>query len=92
MSCCCEDVTTADAGTDQAVATGATVILAGNSPDNGCGIWTKVSGSGTIVNKRHPDAYITNIGAGENVFKWTIRRCGCDCQTESEDTVTITAS
>ena len=92
MSCCCTDVTTSAAGPDQAVSTGSTVTLAGNSPTNGCGIWTLVSGGGTIVNKRRPDAYVKNIPAGANVFKWSIRLCGCDCEDSSDDTVTITAS
>lgn len=89
--CCC-DVTTADAGDDQIVALNTLVQLDGNRPTNGCGIWSLVSGSGTLVNRRRYDAQVKNIGEGANVFKWTIRKCGCKCETTSEDSVTITAS
>jgi hypothetical protein len=80
--------TTANAGSDQAVCA-TTITLAGNSPSVGTGVWTLISGSGTITNANSPTSGITSLGVGNNTFRWTISNGSC---TPSWDEVTITRS
>lgn len=87
--CCCT-VTTADAGDDQVVAVNYATLDA-NSPTVGCGLWTLVSGGGTIINKKKYNTRVTGLSSGANVFRWRISLdCKkCPCAEYSEDTVTI---
>ncbi len=78
--------TTANAGADQSVCTDSTA-LTGNAPVNGTGLWTLVSGAGTLTLATSPTSAVTSLGAGANVFKWTIANTPC---TASSDNVTIT--
>ena len=78
--------TTANAGTDQSICTDSTT-LQGNTPVSGTGLWTLISGSGTITNSSNPTTAITSLGAGANVFRWTISNNPC---APSTDNVTIT--
>jgi gliding motility-associated-like protein len=78
--------TTANAGADQRVC-GTSVTLNGNTPTNGTGQWTLVSGSGTISNASSPTTTVSNLGIGNNVFKWTISNGSCPI---SESNVNIT--
>ncbi len=80
--------TTANAGPDQTIG-GNTATLAGNTPTNGTGTWTLVSGSGTITNPSSPTSGITGLGAGANVFQWTISNPPC---ASSSDIVIITSA
>lgn len=41
------------------------------------GIWTLVSGSGSIANLNNPNTDISNLGIGENVFRWTLDNGPC---------------
>lgn len=83
-----EDPTASNAGADQTVcATNAT--LAGNTPSVGSGTWTVVSGAGTFGNASSPTSSVTGLGAGANVFEWTISNGSC---APSSSTVTITQS
>ena len=51
--------------------------LTGNEALIGNGSWTTVSGSGTITNVFDPLSTVTNLGTGDNIFKWTIfNGCG----------------
>ena len=78
--------TTANAGTNQTIcSSGAT--LAGNAPASGTGIWTLVSGTGTITTPSSPTSTVTGLGVGANVFMWTIDNAPCVASTSS---VTIT--
>ena len=78
--------TTAVAGNDTTICN--TVdTLRGNTPVIGTGMWTLVSGSGTIVNPSSPTTAVTGLGIGANVFKWSISIGICP---PSEDEVTIT--
>jgi hypothetical protein len=79
--------TTALAGPDQNLCETATATLAGNSPSAGTGMWTPVSGSGTITTPSSPTSGVTGLGYGANVFRWTISNGTC---TASFDEVTIT--
>lgn len=53
------------------------VTLSGNAPVYGTGVWTKLSGSGTIANPADPRTSVTNLSYGSNQFRWTITYNGC---------------
>ncbi len=78
--------TTSVAGTSQTVC-GTTATLAGNTPTTGTGLWTLVSGAGTITTPSSPTSGITGLGVGATVFQWTITSAPCPPSTS---TVTIT--
>jgi hypothetical protein len=77
---------TANAGTDQTVC-GAVSQLIGNNPGTGTGVWTLVSGSGNITNPNGSQTSVTGLGAGVNVFSWTVTSGACQ---PSVDQVQIT--
>ena len=61
--------------------------MVGNNPGVGTGVWSKVSGSGSITNTALFNTGITGVTVGTNgVFKWTITNGVCT----SESTVTLT--
>jgi gliding motility-associated-like protein len=77
--------TVSSAGSNQTVcATIAT--MAGNTPATGSGLWTLVSGAGTITSPTSPNSGITALGFGINVFQWTISNSPC---TASSSTMSI---
>lgn len=78
--------TTANAGADQVLCTSGGT-LNGNTPVIGTGAWTLISGSGTIVSPGSPNTAVTGLGAGPNVFRWTISNPPCP---DSFDDVIIT--
>jgi gliding motility-associated-like protein len=78
--------TTAIAGSNQSVCS-TTAILNGNTPSVGTGLWTLISGSGTITSPSSPNSGVTGLGVGPNVFQWTISNPPC---TPSSSQVTIT--
>jgi gliding motility-associated-like protein len=78
--------TSANAGPDQSLCA-SSATLAGNTPTVGTGVWTLVSGSGTITTPSSPNSTVTGLGAGSNVFQWTISNGPCP---SSSDQVTIT--
>lgn len=78
--------TIALAGADQTLCSNA-ATLSGNAPSVGAGIWTLVSGAGTITAPSSEVSGITNLGAGANVFQWTISNSPCQ---PTNDQVTIT--
>ena len=63
----------ANAGPDQTICATSTT-LAGNTPTVGTGIWSLVSGSGTITTPSSPSSGVTGLGVGANTFRWTIDR------------------
>jgi hypothetical protein len=77
--------TNADAGLDQTVC-GTATTLAGNTPASGIGTWSLVSGTGNVISPSNPTSAITGLGAGNNIFKWTV---STPCGTSS-DSVIIT--
>ena len=79
--------TVSSAGPNQTVC-GTTATLAGNAATVGTGVWTLVSGAGTITNPASAASGITALGAGANVFQWTITNPPCPA---SSSQVTITA-
>jgi gliding motility-associated-like protein len=80
--------TVANAGAPQAVC-GTTATLAGNTPVTGTGLWTLISGAGTITTPASPNSGVTGLGAGANVFQWTISNNPC---VASSSQVTISSS
>ncbi len=76
---------------DNAFAGNDTIILSDTHtleagiPSIGTGRWTLVSGAGVIENPDIPVSAVTNIGVGENIFKWTVNNNAC----YSEDEVRI---
>ena len=78
--------TIADAGPDEALCLTNTA-LAGNSPVVGTGLWTLVSGTGTITDPTDQHTTVTSLGVGPNVFEWSITNGTCP---PSADQVTIT--
>ncbi|MDO9187769.1 MAG: gliding motility-associated C-terminal domain-containing protein, partial [Bacteroidia bacterium] len=78
--------TTATAGADQSMCSNS-ATLAGNVPTVGTGIWTLVSGTGTITTPASETSGTTGLGVGANVFQWTISNAPCP---STSDQVTIT--
>ena len=78
---------TANAGSDQIVCTPLlTTTLSANTPSFGTGTWTLISGSGTIANPNNPVTQVSNLGNGNNIFRWTISNGVCP---SNADEVTI---
>jgi gliding motility-associated-like protein len=63
-----------------------TTTLNANVPVTGTGLWTLVSGGGTISNATSATTGISSLPAGNNVFKWSISNGVCPA---SVSTVTI---
>jgi len=62
--------------------------LDGNPDLIGTGIWTLISGSGSILDVNDSISSVSNLGLGENVFEWTISN---SCATSSDQMmITIT--
>lgn len=79
-------VTVANAGANQSLSCGTTTAtLAGNTATVGTGIWTKVSGNGSITTPSDPTSGVTGLTSGLAVFKWSITNGSCT----SESTVDI---
>jgi hypothetical protein len=68
--------TTANAGTNQKICS-TSATLSGNTPTTGTGLWTVVSGIGTITNPTNPSTTITSLGNGTSIFTWTISNAPC---------------
>ena len=80
--------TAAYAGADQIVC-GPNTTLSGNAPTSGSGLWTVISGSGTITTPTSPTTTVTGLGTGNNVFQWTISSMSCG-SSSSQVTVSPT--
>jgi gliding motility-associated-like protein len=77
--------TVASAGLDQTICA-ASFQLTGNNPSVGTGLWSIITGSGTITNAGSASTNVSNLAPGANVFRWTISNGAC---TASSDEVTI---
>lgn len=64
------------AGRDIAVCVDS-VTLSGSLDVYHTGEWTLISGSGNIEDPTAPDTKVTNLGVGENKFRWTITNGNC---------------
>ena len=78
-----EQVTTADAGIDQAKCATETFTLAGNTATVGVGTWTKISGAGSITSLNSATSGVTGVTAGQStVLRWTIVNGTCSSYDE----------
>lgn len=86
-----EQATVAAAGPDQRFCGGdsTSTTLEGNTPLIGNGFWSLFSGTGTIADPTDPNSTVTGLGAGQNVFQWTIAN-GCG-STLDQVSITIEA-
>ncbi len=55
-----------------------TTTLFGSNLGDGTGVWTKISGSGNIVNPSVNVTALINIGTGANEFMWTVNNEMCE--------------
>ncbi len=80
----------ADAGPDQELCLPtSSTTLAGNTPTApSTGVWTRLSGAGTIQNPNSPTTSVSGLAVGENVFQWTINNGSCGSGSTSS-TVSI---
>ncbi|HEY0977300.1 MAG TPA: gliding motility-associated C-terminal domain-containing protein [Flavobacteriales bacterium] len=83
-------VNTANAGPDQQLCTPTTAatMSASSAPPPASGLWTLVSGSGTIADPTSPTTSITGLAVGANTFRWTVSNGPCPV-TPPSDEVTI---
>lgn len=77
--------TTSIAGASQILCADSTV-LGGNTPSNGTGSWSIVSGSVQFENINTPNTKVRNISRGVNILAWVIDKDGC--QSSSQMTIT----
>ncbi|MDH5398741.1 MAG: hypothetical protein OEX02_11370, partial [Cyclobacteriaceae bacterium] len=71
------DVTAATAGPNQVICT-ATSVLSGNEPIVGTGLWSVVSGPGTLNNASIFNSTVSNLNTTTpTVFRWTITNGSC---------------
>ncbi|PCJ67601.1 MAG: hypothetical protein COA58_00250 [Bacteroidetes bacterium] len=52
-------------------------ILSGTSPALGVGTWSKLNGNGVLADPLNPNTSVSNIAAGDNVFRWTVVHPNC---------------
>jgi gliding motility-associated-like protein len=64
-------------------------VLNANVPVSGHGQWSILSGMGNFEDPARYDTKVSNIGFGENVYKWTISYPNSGCSTS--DTIIITS-
>lgn len=88
----------ANAGNNQNVCITSGAINA-NTPVIGTGIWSVISGGGSIVNVNDPTTGINNLSPGNNILRWTISNGVCNSNYDevtifvgSPSSSTITAS
>ncbi len=89
-----ENAATANAGPDQQLCTPTTTTtFAGNNPTPpSTGVWTLVSGSGTINTPGSPTSGITGLGVGTNVFRWTINNGACANPVSTDEVAIVVNS
>lgn len=85
----CPTLTAALAGADQTLTACVTsTTLTGNTPANGTGTWTVVSGTATITSPNSPTSTVTGLAIGASAtLRWTISNGYCG---SSSDDVVIT--
>ncbi len=63
--------TVTDAGVNQTLCSDQTQLM-GTKPTYGIGQWSVIAGSGNFIDARKFDTNVTNIGKGQNIYRWTI--------------------
>ncbi len=84
-------VADADAGPDAEYCTPNTqhVMAANAVVFPASGMWTLVSGSGTINSPSSATTTVSNLGIGDNVFRWTLSNGVCSVSDSDDVTITI---
>lgn len=85
VSIICNMPSSANAGPDQFLANGST-ILDGNNPVVGTGKWSIISGAANFANEAVHNTAVTGLNPGANILRWTISFN--NCSTFDEVTVT----
>jgi len=62
-----------------------TYTLRGSRPVLGTGKWSSVNGKGSVVNTNNPNAVVTGLLNGPNIFRWSVNYAAC--QTEFKDVI-----
>jgi len=71
-----DSVSVSNAGLEDTVCD-ATATLGGNIPVYGTGSWTLQYNAGSIANSTQFNTSVSNLGLGENIFRWTIQKGNC---------------
>jgi gliding motility-associated-like protein len=82
------NVTNSLAGANQ-VGCASNATLSGNTPTNGTGTWTLLSGTGNVTSPNSGSTGVTGLTVGTNVFQWSISNGLCPASTS---TVSITVN
>lgn len=70
--------TTANAGSDQTLCMSTSTTLSANAPSVGTGVWTLISGAGTISSPNSPNTIVNGLIPGTtSVFRWTVSQGVC---------------
>lgn len=81
----------ASAGLDQTICEGTTLMLNGSSLLNATGMWTIVSGTGTITSPTSQNTSVNGISAGINTYRWTVSGNAPCANTQDDIVVTSNA-
>ena len=65
------------AGPDQSLCDTFSTNLTGSNPAPGTGVWTVVSGIGTVGNSTSPNTTINILSSGANLISWTVTTGPC---------------
>jgi gliding motility-associated-like protein len=68
--------TIANAGLDTTLYN-SSLIMNGNIPLVGTGVWSIITGSGSIINSTQANTQVNNLPNGETVLQWTISNGAC---------------
>ncbi len=72
----------ANAGLDTAICSDA-ISLYATAPTSGNGIWSIISGGGTLNSPQSPTSQLNNLGPGENRLIWTTLNGNCPVSTDT---------
>lgn len=82
---CAPQPTQSNAGPDQLSLAGTSAVLAGNTPTNGTGAWSVISGTGgSFVNTASPTTTFNGAAGQFYTLRWTITT-GCGSSTNDVD-------
>ena len=85
IKACSPEPTQSNAGPDQLNISGTSALLAGNSPVNGAGVWSIVSGTGgTIESPASPSSVFLGLVGNEYTLSWTI---STECGSSSDNVI-----
>ena len=84
--------TRAEAGPDQKLCNVTTTTLEGNTPIDGTGIWTLISGEANILKPTSPTSLVTGLNIGKiAILRWTISNSPCNASSDDVNITVIAA-